>query len=171
MSDRMVQGVGKLGNATTINSEGKKKSAYFRWHGMLRRCYNPKNQAYGNYGGRGIKVCDRWLTFSNYEEDIKNLSGFSDKGKTTLDRLDNDADYSPSNCRWATKATQTSNRRKDKRRRSFIAISPSGREFTSDNQSKFAQINGLNVGSLNKCLHGGQKTHKGWKFQFASLQQ
>ncbi len=86
-----------------------------RWVDMHQRCENPKNPGYKNWGGRGIKVCDRWNRrnpegFINYVEDIKNL-GEKPDDSYTLDRIDNDGDYSPENVRWASKHDQRSNQR------------------------------------------------------------
>jgi hypothetical protein len=70
------------------------------WEAMLDRCHNPKNKRFHDYGGRGIVVCYRWLKFENFYEDMWDPA----KGMS-LDRLNNDGNYEPSNCRWATAKT------------------------------------------------------------------
>lgn len=74
---------------------------------MIQRCHNPKSSGYEYYGGRGIKVCSRWRKFENF---------FADMGerplKTSIDRIDKNRDYEPSNCRWSTQREQNKNRRK-----------------------------------------------------------
>jgi hypothetical protein len=81
---------------------------YHAWESMKQRCYNKRHASYSDYGGRGITMCDRWLeSFENF---------FSDMGKKpsahhSIDRRDNDGNYDPSNCRWATDSEQRRNKR------------------------------------------------------------
>lgn len=81
-------------------------STYYIWAAMIQRCTNPKNRDYKNYGARGITVCDRWRDFTNFLADMgEKPDGLS------IDRIDNDGNYEPGNCRWATPAQQASNKR------------------------------------------------------------
>ncbi len=81
-------------------------SEYISWHMMMSRCTMPAYSGYPQYGGRGITVCDKWLTFSGFIEDM----GPKPSQSHTIDRFPNrNGNYEPSNCRWATKADQNRN--------------------------------------------------------------
>jgi len=79
---------------------------YRIWAGMLRRCRNPNDAAFHDYGGRGIRITERWRKFENFYADM----GEPPPG-LSLDRINNDGNYEPSNCRWATQSEQVNNRR------------------------------------------------------------
>lgn len=79
---------------------------YHAWVAMRSRCNNPKDAAFANYGGRGIKVCERWNEFPNFLADMGNRP----KGYQ-IDRIDNDGDYEPGNCRWVSPKANLNNKR------------------------------------------------------------
>lgn len=90
-----------------FRSKSGSHPVYNAWIGMKDRCYNTNVHNYQAYGGRGIKICERWMKFENFRDDMfptwqKGLS---------LDRIDVNGNYEPSNCKWATKSEQAKNRR------------------------------------------------------------
>ncbi len=89
-------------------SDRNVSKTYNTWAGMLRRCNNPKNPKYQDYGGRGIFVCERWLKFESFLEDM----GISEPGME-LDRRCNNSGYFKENCRWVTRAENTRNTRRN----------------------------------------------------------
>ncbi len=130
---------------------GKKNSMYRHgkfgtrvhkiWDGMVQRCHNENSRDYPNWGGRGIRVCDRWREFVNFYEDMGDpLDGWS------LDRIDNNGPYSKSNCRWATWKTQHNNKRNNR----FLVFQ--NQKMTV---SQWATITGLTKATLEWRLNNG----------------
>lgn len=96
-------------------SHGMTRSKLFRvWSGIISRCHGQGNANFKNYGARGIFVCDRWRTFSEFMEDM--LPSYRDG--LQIERKDNDKGYSPENCTWATRMEQNSNKRNNR----FITV-------------------------------------------------
>lgn len=95
----------------TVTKDGESHTYIHKsWRAMISRCINVNHQNYHNYGGRGIKVCKRWYTFKNFKKDM----GERPSSRHSIDRINNDGDYKPSNCRWATQKEQSNNRRNNK---------------------------------------------------------
>lgn len=114
---------------------------YWSWGGMIQRCTNPKNPAYHNYGGRGILVCERWLQFSNFLEDM----GQAPAGMT-IERINNDGNYEKSNCVWATKAQQANNTRTNR------VLELDGERKTV---AQWSQASGVKYETIRGRLHRG----------------
>lgn len=89
---------------------GGRTPTYRSWHAMVRRCTNPRDVGYADYGGRGIHVCEGWRKFENFLVDM----GVRPDGHS-IDRLDSNRNYEPGNCRWATPKEQAENKREPKR--------------------------------------------------------
>lgn len=90
------------------NQVGKRSKAYRAWAHMRQRCQNKNDRSYPDYGGRGIKVCERWESFTNFLEDMG-----EPKENESIDRIDNEGNYEPGNCRWTNKHTQVRNTRRN----------------------------------------------------------
>jgi hypothetical protein len=114
------------------------------WTRIRERCNNPSHGDYARYGGRGIKVCARWDSFENFLEDMGPRNGL------TIDRYpDNDGDYEPGNCRWATRKEQSANRgsytysaEEDQKIREALALGYSYRKTAEYVGKSFASVSG-----------------------------
>lgn len=116
----------------------KRTATYRIWVNMLTRCRNPNVPAFANYGGRGIRVCERWLVYANFLADM----GDRPSG-CTIERLDNDGNYEPGNCAWRTPRDQANNRR------SNVVLEWAGRRQTV---AEWARETGMPYGRLQRRL-------------------
>ena len=116
---------------------------YKAWHAMNHRCTNPDDKSYHNYGGRGIKVCPRWSnSFEQFYTDVGPRPG----KEYSLDRIDNDGDYTPENCRWATVKEQGNNRRTN------APITYKGKTM---NLAQWSEMTGISISNLSKRIKAG----------------
>lgn len=130
----ITHGHTKLGNRT---------KAYNVWAGMIQRCTNTKKPNYSRYGGRNIAVCERWLhSFENFYADM----GDPPTPQHSIDRIDNDGNYEPGNCRWATQKMQCRNRHGNK------ILSHDGRDLCV---ADWVDIIGINKNTLFQRLYCG----------------
>lgn len=134
-------------SAERLRTHGMKDAPEYRvWGSMFSRCRNPKEKCYPRYGGRGIKVCERWLRFENF---------FSDMGPRpiglTIERKDNNGDYCPENCVWATLEQQVSNRRNN------VILTFNGKTQT---QAQWARELGVGHKLISKRLEFGWPIEK-----------
>lgn len=116
-------------------------SLYHLWALMRGRCENPDDVSYANYGGRGIAVCERWKTFENFASDM----AVRPEGMT-LDRIDNDGNYEPGNCRWATRSEQGRNTRRS------LMLELRGEK---KNVWDWAEMFGISGGAISKAIGRG----------------
>ena len=129
----------------SIKHGGSFDRLYHVWDSMKQRCDNPKNRGYKNYGGRGISVCPGWYDYQTFREwSLSN--GYDEtakRGECTLDRIDVNGNYEPSNCRWVNTVTQGNNRRDN------ITITHNGETHTV---AEWARIIGMNKSTLKRRL-------------------
>lgn len=139
--------------ANTITHGRSKTPTYTSWCDMIQRCTNPKREKYARYGGRGITVCRRWMdSFENFLADM----GERPTG-TTIDRIDNDGNYEPDNCRWSSPREQSINSSKTKlseqQVREIQNLAASG-----ESQRDIARRFGVTDGHVNNII-----AHRAWR--------
>lgn len=130
------------------NRVGKRTPEYRAWVGMKTRCYNPNEEAWERYGGRGIKVCERWLnSFENFLKDM----GRKPSSQHSLDRVNNDGHYNPYNCRWATRREQCLNRTYKLTKRDIDHIRA---ESISCSQKRLAEYYRVDSSTISRIVSG-----------------
>ena len=144
-----------------------KHPLYDTWTGIKDRCYNKNSQSYKNYGGRGIKLSKDWENFKSfYNWSIKN--GY--KKGLSIDRINNDGNYSPDNCQWITVSENTAKANKNlvrrKTKHTYYGISPTEQHFEFSNAAEFSRENNLNANGIRRVARGERETYKGWKFGY-----
>ena len=121
---------------------GRRPVEYSTWFAMHERCRTEKNPSYARYGGRGIRVCERWKDYANFLEDM----GRKPSSAHSIDRIDSNGDYEPSNCRWATHREQQNNKC------SNLKITFDGKTMTA---AEWARHMGLRPSAVVKRLRSG----------------
>lgn len=166
-----VFGVGTLGDVRMVDH----KKEYSIWSGMIERCYYKKCSRYPDYGGVGVAVCDRWLTFSNFVEDVKDIEGYDETlFKEGLLELDKDKKqkgvnlktYSPKTCTFLTSMENNSLKDYGSRKVKFFGKSPDGNVIEICGMKEFAKVNGMLRQGIYNCLNNKSQTCKGWRFSY-----
>lgn len=122
------------GSSNAQYKHGDIKSAEYRiWAAMKRRCNNPNVRDYAYYGGRGIKICDRWSNGNGYTHFLEDM-GRRPYKHASLDRIDNDGNYEPTNCRWSSKTKQNNNTRRN------IIVRWGGQDYTVAELAKILEV-------------------------------
>lgn len=125
--------------------KGRRAKEYAIWSGMVARCTNPKTPNYDDYGARGIKVSDEWMDYANFIRDM----GYRPGPGYSIERINNDLGYSKENCKWATRAEQSRNTRRNR-----YIDTPAGRMLLWD----AAALAGLSPYCLRSRVEAGWKT-------------
>ena len=145
-----------------------KTATYKAWQHLIDRCKNPNDKKYKYYGGRGIKICERWLSENNGFVNFFADMGEKPKG-LTLERMDNDGNYEPGNCKWATYKEQNNNQRSyscgPNKQFWFYGHGPNGEMVVWNNQREIVREFGLWADGVCLCLSSKRKQHKGWRFK------
>lgn len=134
---------------------------YKTWADMKTRCYTESCRSYERYGGRGITVCDEWRNSYIAFRDWALSNGYNDN--LTIERVNVNGNYEPSNCKFITWEEQYDNRRSNK---TFKATSPKGEVHYAKNCAKFSREHGLNSKMVHRVLKGDRNSHRDWKFQY-----
>lgn len=142
--------------------EGRRSPLYRCWSNMKSRCYNPNVRSYADYGAKGIGVCDEWINDFEAFAGWANDNGYQDG--LTIERKDANGNYCPENCEWIT---LSENSRRAGRRHCYGYNYETGETVEFVGIREFASERGLSYSAIDQVLHGHNKQHKGWTFEYA----
>lgn len=151
-----------LRTSTQTLIDGRRKlPEYTVWAAIVQRCFNPRNTYYKHYGGRGITMCENWRRdFANFLKDV----GKRPSAELSIDRIDNDGNYEPGNCRWATNKQQANNRRPKVVKIKPRKKKPANEKYTIKNTcqrvSMWSYIKGCRCDGCRECRRLAMRKHR-----------
>ena len=150
-----------------------KTKLYNIYFNIKYRCYNSSHHEFHNYGGKGIRICDEWLGDDGFINFYNWAMSHGYEQGLTIDRIDSDKNYEPTNCQWITRSENTIKANKVCQHRkankgTYYGISPEGTRYEFDNAAQFAREYQLNDSMIRRVANKERKSHKGWIFGFIS---
>lgn len=163
----------KLGLACVGNVNSKKYNKEFnKWRSMIERCYDINNRRYDIYGARGVRVCDRWLCFEYFLDDLIHVKGYDveklQNGKLHLDKdiIGNGLLYSPETCILVSPSENIKDMNLRNKQKLFKATNLENNNIiTSNNQTEFAKLINVSQSEISRCLNGERKSVRGYKIE------
>lgn len=174
-----VYGVACIGMVKKVGNE----ISYNKWRNMISRCLNKNDKDYHSYGELGVTVCDRWLCFENFVNDVKLLDGYNealyfnrkleiDKDFKQLDKDYSDRVYSPETCCLVSQLEnkQMSNRQYERKNLLTAYGFNDGKRYFIESIPKFSAKHNLLPGKVYECINGKRPQHKGWTFNKTEME-
>lgn len=143
---------------------------YHIYHGIKQRCFNSNDPRYEHYGGRGITMCEEWLSSYDAFREWSLAHGYKERSGLSIDRIDNDGNYCPENCQWITISENTAKSNLGKQqvftKLDYIyAVAPDGHREDITNITGFSREHELNKSGVNAAIRGRLPSlYNGWKF-------
>ena len=170
--EKSILGIASMGDIKMVDH----KREYNIWYKMLERCYNPALYVYRSYGAKGVTVCDRWLCFSNFVEDVPEIDGYNkelfDSGVLFLDKdikqpnISNKL-YSKDTCTFVDFETNNLHRDNEHRKIEFFGLSPDNELITIKGLKEFSRQKGIHRTRVAACLSNKARTTSGWRFSYS----
>lgn len=150
-----------------------KTKIYSIYANIKYRCFNPNHHEFHNYGGKGVTMCEEWLGKDGFINFYNWAITHGYKEGLSIDRIDENGNYEPTNCQWITKSENTIKANKTSQHRkankgTYYGIDPDGNRYEFDNANQFAREHELNASNIRQTANGQKHTHKGWMFGFVN---